>query len=135
MISVHVNSCTKKVQDRTQIYTYNRASAVNQKSKKLSAIMEKNFDNWIQNHEKTAPKDLFINPETKKPDYAQSKEANYSVVRNSENIQKIPAVLWEVAFMVSPKGRERLNNPALLNNYSDIMVQSVEQYFRAERNC
>ena len=135
MISVHVNSCTKKVQDRTQIYTYNRASAVNQKSKKLSAIMEKNFDNWIQKHEKTAPKDLFINPETKKPDYAQSKEANYSVVRNSENIQKIPAVLWEVAFMVSPKGRERLNNPALLNNYSDIMVQSVEQYFRAERNC
>ena len=140
-ISIHVNSYDKKTQDRTQIYTYNRNSVINKKSKKLSSIMEKNFDNWIQKNEKISNKDKFVikdtitNSKGKKEereiqDYAQSKEANYGVIRTAENEQKIPAVLWEVAFMISPKGRERLKNPSLMNNYSDIMAQSIEQYFR-----
>ena len=140
-VSVHVNSCTEKTQDRTQIYTYNRPSKTNKQSKKLSGLMEKNFDNWIQKHEKIDDKDKFIvkdtvtNSKGKKEernvqDYAQSKEANYGVIRTAENEQKIPAVLWEVAFMISPKGRERMSNPTLMNSYSDIMAQSIEQYFR-----
>ncbi len=139
-ISVHVNSCDKPTQDRTQIYTYNKSSEVNKKSKKLSNLMEKNFDNWIPKHEKINPNDRFTYVKTTQnskgktvkkvvQDYAQSKDANYAVVRTAEDVQKIPSVLWEVAFMISPKGRERMSNPALMNNYSDIMAKSVEQYF------
>ena len=131
-ISVHVNSCDKKTQDRTQIYTYNKKSSVNNKSKKLSGLMEKNFDSWIPKHEKINDKDKFMlkqDDDKMVQDYAQSMEANYAVVRTAESSQKIPSVLWEVAFMVSPKGRERMSNPTLMNSYSDIMVQSVEQYF------
>ena len=141
-ISVHVNSYDKMTQDRTQIYTYDKDSTVNKKSKKLSKIMEKNFDNWIPKHERISDKDKFVvkdtitNSKGKKEerevqDYAQSMEANYGVVRVAENTQKIPAVLWETAFMISPKGRERLKNPSLMNSYSDIMAQSVEEYFKA----
>ncbi len=132
-ISVHVNSCAKNTQDRTQIYTYNKDSAVNNKSKKLSGLMEKSFDSWIPKHEKINDKDKFILKQDDKrvQDYAQSMEANYAVVRTAESSQKIPSVLWEVAFMISPKGRERMSNPSLMNSYSDIMVQSVEEYFKA----
>ena len=132
-ISVHVNSCAKNTQDRTQIYTYDKDSAVNNKSKKLSGLMEKNFDSWIPKHEKINDKDKFILKQDDKrvQDYAQSMEANYAVVRTAESSQKIPSVLWEVAFMISPKGRERMSNPSLMKSYSDIMVQSVEEYFKA----
>ena len=141
-ISVHVNSYDKMTQDRTQIYTYDKDSTVNKKSKKLSKIMEMNFVNWIPKHERISDKDKFVvkdtitNSKGKKEerevqDYAQSMEANYGVVRVAENTQKIPAVLWETAFMISPKGRERLKNPSLMNSYSDIMAQSVEEYFKA----
>ena len=118
----------------------NKSSEVNKKSKKLSNLMEKNFDNWIPKHEKINPNDRFTYVKTTQnskgktvkkvvQDYAQSKDANYAVVRTAEDVQKIPSVLWEVAFMISPKGRERMSNPALMNNYSDIMAKSVEQYF------
>ena len=125
-VSVHVNSSTaEEVKDRTQIYTYNRSSKVNKKSKKLSQIIEKNFDNWIPKNEKIAPEDKYIASDI--ADYAQSESANFSVIRTAENRQKIPAVLWEVAFMNSRKGRERMSNPAIMNNYADIMTKSIEQ--------
>ncbi len=128
-VSVHVNSCAGKTNDRTQLYTYNQPSRVNNNSKKLSRIMESNFDNWIPKNERISDKDKFV--VDNKQDYAQSVEANYAVVRTAENEQKIPAVLWEVAFMASPKGRERMSNPSLMNSYSDIMTKSVEEYFKA----
>ena len=91
--------------------------------------MERNFDNWIPKHEKISAKDKFTNPATKKQDYAQSDSANYLVLRESEKKQNIPAVLWETAFMISPKGRERLTNPKLMDRYSDLMTKSVVEYF------
>ena len=127
-ISVHVNSHDKKTQDRTQIYTSCKKRDINKESKKLAGIMENNFDNWIPNNEEIKSNDKFImNGEQ---DYAQSMEANYAVLCNAEK-NNIPAVLWEVAFMISPKGRERMSNPTLMNNYSDIMAQSIEKYFKA----
>ncbi len=126
-ISVHVNSHTKPTQDRTQIYSYIGSRCISTQSKKLASTMEKNFDNWIPKHEKISKKDEFVYDGKK--DYAQTKEEDYAVLRDSEKYQNIPSVLWEVAFMVSPKGRERLANPTLMNNYSDIMVQSVLEYF------
>jgi len=126
-ISVHVNSHDKMTQDRGQIYSSKNNLAVSKKSKQLAEIMEKRFDNWISKNEKIAAKDKFMLDGAQ--DYAQSKQANYAVIRESEKLQNIPSVLWEVAFMVSPKGRERLANPTLMTNYADIMAQSVVEYF------
>ena len=140
-ISVHVNSHdgtvklpdgTKKkikVYDRTQVYFSKNHLNITKKSEKLAKMMERNFDNWIPKHEKVSAKDKFVNPSTKKQDYAQSESANYLVLRESEKKQNIPAVLWETAFMISPKGRERLTNPKLMDSYSDLMTKSVVEYF------
>lgn len=128
-ISVHVNACEKPTQDRTQVYFSKNHLDITKKSKKLAQMMERNFDNWIPKHEKISAKDKFTNPATKKQDYAQSDSANYLVLRESEKKQNIPAVLWETAFMISPKGRERLTNPKLMDRYSDLMTKSVVEYF------
>lgn len=126
-ISVHVNSHDKITQDRTQVYYSKNKLSVAKKSLKLAEIMEKKFDSWIPKNEKIASKDKFT--VKGKQDYAQAMQANYKVIREAEQKQNIPSVLWEVAFMVSPKGRERLANPQLMTNYADIMAQSVVEYF------
>ena len=128
-ISVHVNACETPTQDRTQVYFSKNHLDITKKSEKLAQMMERNFDNWIPKHEKISAKDKFINPSTKEQDYAQSDSANYLVLRESEKKQNIPAVLWETAFMISPKGRERLTNPKLMDSYSDLMTKSVVEYF------
>ena len=129
-ISVHVNSYDKATQDRTQIYSSTKDNlAIHKKSRKLAQIMERKFDNWISKNEKIASKDVFTDPKTRKQDYAQEKEANYQVLRVAEGKCNTPAVLWETAFMISPKGRERLKNPKLMDSYADIMTQSVIEYF------
>ena len=128
-ISVHVNACETPTQDRTQVYFSKNHLDITKKSEKLAQMMERNFDNWIPKHEKISAKDKFTNPATKKQDYAQSDSANYLVLRESEKKQNIPAVLWETAFMISPKGRERLTNPKLMDSYSDLMTKSVVEYF------
>ena len=128
-ISVHVNACEIPTQDRTQVYFSKNHLDITKKSEKLAKMMERNFDNWIPKHEKISAKEKFINPSTKEQDYAQSDSANYLVLRESEKKQNIPAVLWETAFMISPKGRERLTNPKLMDSYSDLMTKSVVEYF------
>ena len=45
------------------------------------------------------------------------------------NKQGIPGVIWEVAFMSSAKGRNRMKNPATMKNYAELMTQSVIEYF------
>lgn len=122
-ISVHVNSHDKATQDRTQIYY-----AKQTQSKKLAQIMENKFDKWIPQNETIAEKDKFIIEG--KPDYAQSKQANYDVLRTMEKIQNKPSILWEVAFMVSPKGRERMKNPELMEDYAECMTDAVVEYFK-----
>lgn len=121
-ISVHVNSHDKATQDRTQIYY-----ARQKQSKKLAELMEKKFDRWIPQNEHIDKKDRFtING---KQDYAQSKHTNYDVLTTMEGNQNKPSVLWEVAFMVSPKGRERMANPGLMNDYAECMADAVADYF------
>ena len=122
-ISVHVNSHDKATQDRTQVY-YARQT----QSKKLAQIMENKFDKWIPQNETIADKDKFTFEG--KQDYAQSKQANYDVLRAMEKNQNKPSVLWEVAFMVSPKGRERMKNPELMKDYAQCMTDAVVEYFK-----
>lgn len=123
-ISVHVNSHDKPTQDRTQIYY-----AKQNHSKKLAQIMENQFDEWIPENEHISSKDKFTFEG--KQDYAQSKHANYDVLTTMEHEQNKPGVLWEVAFMVSPKGRERMRNSELMEDYAQCMTESVIEYFNS----
>ena len=122
-ISVHVNSHDKQTQDRTQIY-YARQN----QSKKLANLMENKFDKWIPENENISGNDKFT--VGGKQDYAQSKHANYDVLTTMEKNQNKPGVLWEVAFMVSPKGRERMSNPELMTDYAKCMADAVVDYFK-----
>lgn len=122
-ISVHVNSHDKQTQDRTQIY-YARQN----RSKKLANLMENKFDKWIPENENISGNDKFT--VGGKQDYAQSKHANYDVLTTMEKNQNKPGVLWEVAFMVSPKGRERMSNPELMTDYAECMADAVVDYFK-----
>lgn len=121
-ISVHVNSHDKKTQDRTQIYF-----AKQNQSKKLAQLMEEKFDKWIPQNENISSNDMF--KIGGKQDYAQSKHANYDVLTTMERNQNKPSVLWEVAFMVSPKGRERMSNQKLMTDYAQCMANAVDEYF------
>ena len=129
-ISVHVNSAPN-TNDRTQIYYRDNgvSGASRKNSIKLANIMEKNFDKWIPMHETIAGKDKFVFKD--KQDYAQSSvnDNRTGLLKAPLNVQKIPGVIWEVAFMSTQKGRERLADTSLMNNYADVMAQSVVEYF------
>lgn len=132
-ISVHVNSYEGDTKDRTQIYYSENKLPVKEKSKKLASIMEKKFDSWIPRNEKINNNDKFYVKNEKDKnvqDFAQAKDADYGVIREAEKNYNIPSVLWEVAFMAAPKGRERMKNSATMNSYSDLMVQAVMEYFK-----
>ncbi len=130
-ISVHVNSCTDPTKDRTQIYYREKdvSGAPKKNSIKLANIMEKNFDKWIPENENISKDDAFENDG--KQDYAQSSvnDERTNLLNTPLNIQKIPGVIWEVAFISTPKGRERLKNPELISDYADVMTKSVIEYF------
>ena len=130
-ISVHVNSCTRPTKDRTQIYYREKdvSGAPKRNSIKLANIMEKNFDKWIPENENISKDDAFENDG--KQDYAQSSvnDERTGLLKAPLNNQKIPGVIWEVAFMSTQKGRERLKNPELISDYADVMTKSVIEYF------
>ena len=132
-ISVHVNSGCDAAKDRTQIYyrKQNISEAMQKKSLRLATIMEKKFDYWIPKHEKISAKEAFIDPTTKQQDYAQVSlnDERTNVLEAPMNKQGIPGVIWEVAFMSSAKGRNRMKNPATMKNYAELMTQSVIEYF------
>lgn len=134
-ISVHVNSFDGKTQDRTQFYFDNPTDKlepkndINAKSKALAQLAEERFDEWIPEHEEIDTKDAFYLDKAKtEQDYAQLKARPLQVCKTAENKQNIPAVLWEVAYMVSPKGRERLTNDTLMDNYMKIFTDVIIEY-------
>ena len=129
-ISVHVNSSAKPTQDRTQIYYRDKgvSGEPKQNSIILANIMEKNFDEWIPKHEAISSADKFIFQE--KQDYAQSSvnDNRTGLLKTPLNYLQIPGVIWEVAFMSSQKGRERLKDANLMSDYADIMAKSVVEF-------
>ncbi|MBE7713682.1 MAG: LysM peptidoglycan-binding domain-containing protein [Cyanobacteria bacterium SIG26] len=128
-ISVHTNSLGREVKDRTQIFCRNSGgtSKMRSESKKLANIMEDKFDAWIPKNEHIKSKDKFIFQG--KQDYAQvsANDGRTGILKTPMNYN-IPAVLWEVAYISDDKGRERLNNKSLMQNYSRLMMQSIVQY-------
>ena len=136
LISVHVNSHDKPTQDRTQIYYStkrgSKGTKLNKESQTLAKLIEKNFDNTIPNIETINNKDKFYFEG--KQDFAQLKGEPLGVCTSAEVHRKIPSVLWETAFMIAPKGRERLQNSELMNDYADIMAKSVVEYFETVKS-
>ena len=138
-ISVHVNSGGKAPQDRTEVFVRTEDINAKNKSAKFAQIAESKFDKWISNNEKIKEKDKFISPSSKKQDYAQVKHEsrkkqgkNYRLglldkVANTQG--NIPSLIWEVAYMNSPKGRERLTNDNLMDNYAKVMANSIVETF------
>lgn len=127
-ISVHTNSA--KTQDRTQLFTRQRSaySKALSNSNRLAKSMENRFDRWIPKNEKISSKDKFVFQG--KQDYAQvsANDARTGILETPMSYG-MPSVLWEVAYITTKKGRERLNDNKLMHNYSSIMTQSVVNYF------
>ncbi len=113
-ISIHVNSSQNEKQvDRMEIFHHPNSS----KGNEFANIIDKNMENYIHAKDKNYK--------------IETKEGDKQVLRTFNSISKdtAPAILWEVAFINSKEGRERLSNTDLMNKYADIMCESVIQYF------
>jgi len=138
-ISVHVNSGGKSPQDRTEVFVRTEDVNAKNRSAKFAQLAETNFDKWISKNENIKEKDKFISPSSKKQDYAQLKHEsrkkqgkNYrlGLLDKVANTQKnIPSLIWEVAYMNSSKGRERLSNDNLMDNYAKVMANTIVETF------
>ena len=134
-ISVHVNSGGANPKDRSEFFIRTEDFKAKNNSAKLAKIAEDNFDKWISKNEKISKKDTFISPSTKKQDYAQIRHESRAIQKRKYRLglldkvastqNNIPSLIWEVAYMNSPKGRERLNNDNIMDNYSKIMSNSI----------
>ena len=51
------------------------------------------------------------------------------VLKAPVNTQKIPGIIWEVAFVDSKKGRQRLKSNSTMNEYTNTMVKTIVEYF------
>ena len=54
------------------------------------------------------------------------------VLKTPVNNGKIGGIIWEVAFMDSPKGRQRLQDNRTMNDYAYLMAQAVVKYFESD---
>ena len=100
-----------------------------QNSIKFAKIAKQNFDTWISNNESIKDSEKFVFQG--KQEYAQitTNDERSNVLNPPLNYQKIPGIIWEVGFMTSKKGQQRLKDNNLMNNYCDVMTKSVIEYF------
>ena len=135
-ISVHMNSNgDPKVKDRTQIYYRDTEIPANIRKKgiKLAQIMESKFDKWIPVHEKLAEGEKFKQNDKWDASEIATHDERTGVLKAPANKQGIPGVIWEVAFLSTAKGRERIKDKNLMGNYSNLMTQSVIEYFNTTK--
>ena len=130
-ISVHCNSVAKAVKDRPQLIYRPGSNHLN--GKKFAEISKSNFDTYIKNNEKINENDKFYNNGKQEYSQAISQKSRTMVLEYAQTLNpRIPAIIWEVAYISSKKGRERLNNEPLMKNYANVMANSIEQYFEWE---
>lgn len=128
-ISLHINSTKNNTKDRTQFWTTTHSAPstdIRKNSITLSKNLEAKFDEWIPKNEKIAKDDRFMVHEFQ--DYAQSSKEPLGVCIHAETYQKCPAVLWEVAFMATKKGRERMKDKKLMQNYMKVAAEEIEKF-------
>ncbi len=109
-ISIHANSSeVPPAIDRAEIYYHRDSNSAH--GKKLAGIFEKKLDNY-QGKEK----------------YAETMPCGYQVLRTAKS-KGIPAILWEVAYINNKTGSQRLNNSSLMEKYTELLTDSVVEYF------
>ena len=136
-ISVHVNAGGKKPTDRTEVFIRTKDFKANNKIAKFAKTIDKNLDQWISKNEKISKSDRFFSPSTKKQDYAQvrhesrEKQGKYYRLGLLDAVAlaqgNIPSLIWEVAYMNSKKGRERLSNDKIMDNYAKAVATSIKE--------
>lgn len=67
-----------------------------------------------------------------KNSYASAIPCGYQVLRTAKN-RNIPAILWEVAFINNKTGSDRLNDSKLMEKYTDMLTESVVEYFKGNK--
>ncbi|MBR5555358.1 LysM peptidoglycan-binding domain-containing protein [bacterium] len=140
-LSIHVNANKEGDIDRGQVIYRTKGiknKANIEESKTFGEIAEKNLDAWIKaNDNPDNPDERFYEPgsKNKKQDFTQLKMQNErtSVLCNPQNKFNMPSVLWEVGFMTSPKGRDRLGDEDLMRDYTRVMAESIEKFLRERK--
>ena len=131
-ISVLANSIASPTNDRTQFYYRNKdvSGKAKNDSIRFAQVAERKFDAWISKHEKIDEKDKFIYQD--KQDYAQIavNDNRTALLKTPLNTQKIPGIIWEVAFMSTEKGRKRLQDGQTMGNYAYVMTQAVIEFLK-----
>ena len=105
---------------------------------RLVNIAEKNFDTWIKSNEKISNAEAYF-ASNGQQDYARiqhdsrqkaGKKYRLGLLdKVQEHMPGIPSLIWEVAFMGTPKGNSRINNGTIMTNYAIQMAESIEQYY------
>ena len=117
-ISVHANTGNGKSSpvDRPQFYYRDNVEKgeARTRSIKFAKKAEEIFDN---------------NYNSKKYSQVSTNDERTGVLKAAVRTQKIPGIIWEVAFMDSPEGRKRLQNETTMNDYSRLMTQAVIKHF------
>ena len=125
-ISLHVNSAGN-TKDRTQFFVRNVDIDTQSKHYKLAKKLENRFDNWIPSNEKITQKEAWIYQGKK--DYAQlAQNDNRTGILTSAKNKGMVSVLWEVAFASEAKGRARLNDKGLMQNYAKQAALGLVEY-------
>ena len=117
-ISLHCNAGDGKhePQDRTQFYYREHVEAGKAKNASIefAKLAEKNFDTKYK---------------TEKYAETRTNDDRTGVLKAPVNTQKIPGIIWEVAFVDSKKGRQRLKSNSTMNEYTNTMVKTIVEYF------
>ena len=124
-ISVHANigKGDDTTRDRTQFYYRENVQngSAKQNSMLFARIAEYIFDKKYSN---------------KNEDNAEvrTNDDRTGLLKTPVNNQRIGGIIWEVAFMDSPKGRKKLQSDKTMNEYTQMMTQAVIKYFETFDN-
>ena len=122
-ISLHCNAGNGKEipQERTQFYYRDNVESGKAKSASIefAKLAESKFD---KNYNSKSYAEISTNDE------------RTGVLKTPINTQKIPGIIWEVAFMDNPTGRKRLKSNTIMNNYMDLMTSTVVEFFEKRNN-
>ena len=117
-ISVHANKGNgiDIPKDRSQFYYKSdvEKGKARTQSIKFAEIAEECFDSRYN---------------SKKYSEVCTNDGRTNVLKGAVSTQKIPGIIWEVAFMDSPEGRKRLKDNATMDTYANLMTQAVVRYF------
>ncbi len=108
MISVHINSSEENFTvSRTEFYCKSKAPASNLLANQCNKEFDKEYSD----------------------SYSAIKHNDHLKVLNAAKETNTPAILWEVDYASSPKGRETVTNPQKMDYYCKLVSNATVNYF------